>query len=498
VILVFIISLKGLVMKLFLLIFLLANISYSQNISTSKLEKITNLLLTNSVEILDFINPEELQTSNRFGIEYEGVIHKFFIANDFTSELTKKLLTYKTKHDYQLIKLDNKYSLLNIKIPSLNISKEYYLKDSLIVSSTYYHSRNWKTITSDHFKFFISDETLFNKYSINQLEKFIDRMLNILSFSETDKILIKQKKIYYFLCKDEEEIKKVTGFATRGIFMLAQDYVVTTYNTHYHELLHFLINYKLKNLPLYTHPFFQEGLAVAFGGRGGLDANTISEMGIFLVKSGFANYKELLSKLDYQSSDASISYSISGLYTNFLIKQIGIEKYLALYKKYSGDSKKVLTEKIIETDLPLEQNWNLFVDSLSNQNPVKIKDNLDVANFNSITKQKDFEIYENTGEYIFRIKDTLLINSNERIEKYQSKLFKEHFPNRHYNSEKYLIIANQNEISIYNLYSNNLIGKYVASFSIPPKAINTRDEFYEFSVEKDLFEEKRLSESFTF
>lgn len=471
-------------MKLLLLIFLLTNISFSQNISTSRLEKITNLLLTNSVEICDYINQDELQVSNQFDIEYEGVNNKFFIANEFTSDLTINRLTNKIKYEHQLNVLEDNFSMLSIKIPSLKISKEYYLKDSLIVSPTHYHSRKWKTITSNHFKFFISEETLFNDYSINQLEKFINKMLNILSFSETEKNLIKQKKIYYFLCKDEGEIKKVTGFATRGIFMLAQDYVVTTYNTHYHELLHFLINYKLKNLPLYTHPFLQEGFAVAFGGRGGLDVHTITEMAIYLVKSGFANYKELLSKSDFQSSDASISYSISGLYTNFLIKQIGIEKYLTLYKKYSGDS-----EKIIETDLLSEQKWNLFVDSISNQNPVKIKDKLDFVNFKLITKQRDKEIYENKDEYVFRIKDTLLISTKERIEKYQSKLFNEHFPNRAYNSEKYLIIANQNEISIYNLYSNNLIGKYVASFSIPTKFVLMENNFYEFAVKKDLFDE---------
>ena len=92
----------------------------------------------------------------------------------------------------------------------------------------------------------------------------------------------------------------------------------------------------------------------------------------------------------------------------------------------------------------------------------------------------------------------MLINSNERIEKYKSKLFNEHFPDRNYNSEKYLIIANQSEISIYNLYSNNLIGKYVASFSFPPRTVLLKDDFLEVVVKKDLFDEELLSGSFTF
>lgn len=477
-------------MKFFCLIILLANVSFSQNISTERLEEIVNLVITNSPDISNYIYPEELEISNRLGISYQEKVNKFFIANEFPK--TNGI----TDYDFKINSLEDNFSLLTISIPSQNISQEYYLKDSSIASKPFYYSRNWKVKESNHFKFFISEETLFNDYSINQLDKFVEKMFDVLKFSEHQKNEIKLKKIYYFLCKDESEIQKVTGFATRGIYILAQDYIVTTYNTHYHELVHFLINYKLKVLPLYTHPFLQEGFAVAFGGRGGLDAHTISEMGVFLIKSGFANYKDLLSKLDFQKTDASISYPISGLYTSFIIKQIGIEKYLMLYKKYSGDSKNNFTEKIDETDLPSEQKWNLFVDSLLDQNPVKIKDNLDFANFKLITKQKDKEIYEDKDEYVIRIKDVSIINSSERIEKYQSKLFNEHFPNRAYKSEKYLIIANQNEISIYNLYSNNLIGKYVASFSIPPKTVPYTDAFYEFVIKKDLFDEELTENDF--
>ena len=479
-------------MKIIFLLLLFFPFTYTQTISSDRIEKIINLLITNSPDISNYINADELQIANRFEIEYEGIKNKFLIANDIPKEFTNDLLNGKIKYEYRLESLENNFSLLTITIPSLNLKREYFLKDSFIVTSAYYHSRNWKTITTDHFQFFISDETLFNDYSINLLENFINRMTEILSFTETQLNQIKEKKIFYFLCKDEEEIKKVTGFATRGIFILAQDYVITTYNTHYHELLHFLINYKLRKLPLYTHPFLQEGFAVAFGGRGGLAAHTISEMGVFLIKSGFANYKELLSKLDFQKTDASISYSISGLYANFWIKNIGIDNYLKLYRKYSGTSEKVLSEKINEEDLLSEGKWNLFIDSLSSQNPVMLKTNFSVSGYKLITKQNDFEVYENQKEYLFRMKDTLLISTPTIISNFKSKIFSQHFPNQKYNSEKYLIIANQNEISVYNLFSNNLIGKYVASFSLPLKTVPYKDGFYEFVIKKDLFDENTL------
>ncbi len=484
-------------MKIIFFLLLFFPFAYTQTISNDRIDKIITLLITNSPDISNYINPNELKIAKRFGIEYEGIENKFLIANEIPKEFTNDLLTGTIKYEYKLEGLEDNFSLLTITIPTLTLKSEYFLKDSFLVTSTYYHARNWKTITSDHFQFFVSDETLFNDYSINLLEDFINRMTEILSFTVDERNKLKEKKIFYFLCRDEEEIQKVTGFATRGIFILAQDHVITTYNTHYHELLHFLINYKLRKLPLYTHPFLQEGFAVAFGGRGGLEAHTISEMGVFLIKSGFANYKELLSKLDFQKTDASISYPISGLYTEFLMKNIGIDNYLKLYRKYSGSSEKVLSEKINENDLLSDDKWNLFIDSLSSQNPIMINTELFVSDYKLITKQNDFEVYENEKEYLFKIRDTLLISTPTILSNFKSKIFSQHFPNRKYNSEKYLIIANQNEISVYNLFTNNLIGKYVASFSLPPKTVPYKDGFYEFVIKKDLFDEDFIKLSFT-
>lgn len=485
-------------MKIIFLLFLFFPFSFSQTISNNRIETIVDLLITNSKDISNYIYPAELQISNRFGIKYDGIQNKFLIANDIPKEISNDLISRKIKYDYKLENLENNFSLLTFTIPSLNIKREYFLKDSFLISSPFYYSYRWKLITSEHFNFYVSDENLFNQYSITQLENFVNKMVGVLSFSDEEIITLKENKIFYFLCKDEDEIKKLTGFTTRGIYIIAQDYVVTTYNTHYHELLHFLINLKLKKLPLYTHPFLQEGFAVAFGGRGGLEAHTISEMGVFLIKSGFANYSEMLSKSEFQKTDASISYPISGLYTRFLISKIGIANYLNLYRKYSGSADNISIESIFQKDLLPDNQWNLFVDSLSTLNPISILENTRLTDYELITKQINFEIYENELNYFFRIKDTLLISTSEAIPNYQSKIFEQNFPARNYNSEKYLIIANQNEISVYNLFSNNLIGKYVASFSLPPNAVPTKDGFYEFVIAKELFEEELSENNFMF
>lgn len=470
-------------MKAIFFFMIFSIINSAQTISNTRLETIVKLLVSNSLEISKYVSSDELDISNRFGISYEGIDNKFFIADEFPE------VDENTKYDYKIEFVDDDYNLLTISIPAKNISKEYYLKDSSIISKPFFYSRDWKTKESEHFKFFISDEKLFNDYSINQLESFITKMFDVLKFSEDQINLIKQKKIFYFLCKDENEIQKVTGFATRGMYILAQDYVVTTYNTHYHELEHFLINFKLKYLPLYTHPFLQEGLAVAFGGRGGLTVNTILGTGIFIIESGFADYTELLNRNNFLNTDASISYPVSGLYTDFLIKQIGVDGFIGLYKKYSASNNLSKIDVIDKSVLPSDEKWKSFVNSLSNSNPIKLVENIDLNNFKPIIKNDSFEIYSNDEEYFFRIKENLLISVKDKLPDYHSKLFSKNFPGRKYQSEKYLITANQNEVSLYNLYSNNLIGKYVASFSIPPKLVTKQNDYYKFSIRKDLFDE---------
>lgn len=233
----------------------------------------------------------------------------------------------------------------------------------------------------------------------------------------------------------------------------------------------------------------QEGLAVAFGGRGGLTVNTILETGIFIIESGFADYTELLNRNNFLNTDASISYPVSGLYTDFLIKQIGVDGFIGLYKKYSASNNLSKIDVIDKSLMPSDEKWKSFVNSLSNSNPIKLAENIDLNNFEPIIKNDSFEIYSNDEEYFFRIKENLLISVKDKIPDYQSKLFSEHFPDRKYQSEKYLITANQNEVSLYNLYSNNLIGKYVASFSIPPKLVTKQNDYYKFSIRKDLFDE---------
>lgn len=139
----------------------------------------------------------------------------------------------------------------------------------IIIFPSNYYSQGWKTTESRFFKFYISTPELFNAYTAERLDNFVLKMSSVLEYSEEDLALLEKEKIFYYFCKDDFEIEKLSGFKTLGIYNLASDLIITTYNCHYHEICHLLMNYKIKNVPLFTHPLLQEGFAVAYGGRGG-------------------------------------------------------------------------------------------------------------------------------------------------------------------------------------------------------------------------------------
>ena len=75
-------------MKIISFLLLFVPFSYTQIISNDRIDKIITLLITNSPDISNYINADELQIANRFGIEYEGIENKFLIANEIPNEPT--------------------------------------------------------------------------------------------------------------------------------------------------------------------------------------------------------------------------------------------------------------------------------------------------------------------------------------------------------------------------------------------------------------------------
>jgi hypothetical protein len=477
----------------YILIFLviITNI-YSQNLSDSVTKSFIESLINESGDLVKFVLPEELELSNRLGINYIDTKFKFLISNDIEPAVRTKLQNKSLKYEYSIDSLGNDYSLLKFQVPSENFKREYYFYKSYLISRPYYFARNWYKLQSKYLVFHISDRVFFTWYVKNKLDAFADKMLDLLKFSETEKIKLKENKIHYFLCKDENEMELLTGYNARGLYYLPYDYIISTFNCHYHEILHLLMNYKLQEVPLYTLPLLQEGFAVAYGGRGGKDSNVILGMGCFLAQSKYLDYDSLLDKHDFYKYDATMSYPVAGLYSKFLIETTGIDNFINLYKKYSGDATEIDKIKIDTNDLPPNSAWQKYVNEYESNEPINVPfDKTEIKNDfrDTIAATKNYRIYENSDGYLFELKDTIELEPKKFHLRYDSKLYNELFPGKNYNDQKYIISANENEISVYNLYINNLIAKYVKSFSIKNESVHQDNGFFIFKIKKKIFDE---------
>ena len=267
----------------YLLLFILFSVNlFAQKLSASVSERFIHSLIYDSNDIKSFLLPEELAASDQLGISYSGVSSKFLISNDIEPEIKKGIINGTLHYELKIELLKENYSRLSFAVPGTNYQKQYYFTDSMLISVPAYFSAGWKIIRSRYFEFHISDPASINEYSMQNLDSYVDKISGILELSSNDKTVLSENKIKYFLCRNEAEIKNLTGFNTMGMYYLPYDYLITTFNSHYHELLHLLINFKLKTQPLYTLPFFQEGFAVAYGGRGGKEPDIFSGMaGLF-------------------------------------------------------------------------------------------------------------------------------------------------------------------------------------------------------------------------
>jgi len=440
---------------------------YAQTQLSRQQEYFIRHLLEQNDSLKYDVDPVDEQLSQRLGIRYEGVKHKFLISYELSSSLRTAIQQQRCRVECD--SLGGIFSRITFSLPEESLAQQYYFRSGKLIAPMTYFTHHWKKIVTKYFIFLISDSTAFNDYSIQRLEDFTETMLDSLDFSSADREVLANKKIYYVLCRDENEIEQVTGFKTRGMYNLAYDMVVTTYNCHYHELLHLLMNYKIKSLPLYTLPLLQEGFAVAFGGRGGYEPDVLLHTGAFLQYSGFADVRDLFSRQSFARTDASISYPVSGLFVANLFHSVGAKTFCALYRKYSGTDSQVDTMTFC--DITTEQSWEESVRGYALTPMISI--GTDAKSFPLQTEGKEHD----SDHWYVCFKDTLLIQSTKSSAIRFSKKFKELFPARIYHGEHYAMIASPTELSLYDLYTGNLIANYIQSFSSTLRPIVNSDGF---------------------
>jgi hypothetical protein len=136
-------------------------------------------------------------------------------------------------------------------------------------------------------------------------------------------------------------------------------------------------------------------------------------------------------------------------------------------------------------DLPSDGQWRTFLDSVQQQSDIRLTP--PCSDKATLLRNETATLLGADGYYHIRMKKNFALRPHNVVAGYQSKRFKELLPGARYHGEQYLFVADSNEATIYDLYSNNSIAGFSSSFSLPVQHIPVVNGAVEFWVRKGVF-----------
>lgn len=459
---------------------------------------------------------EEIQASRRLGIAYAGIKAKYDCASPLVNALesirrggVKVTVTDTVKHnDWTQISVQLTTTGESVRIP-------YYLVKSdggwKLASSLFVHARNWKRHDTQYATIRFNDASLINEYALKEFDGFVALMGEHLGISTADMERLAEEKIDYYLC-NKEEIKELTGFFTHGMTNLQFDAVISRHLPHYHEVVHLLVNYALRELPLYTLPCLQEGVAVCCGGRWGKSPQVLFQLAHFTLAQKMFQLEDVLTYDGFHKTVGNpvFSYPLCGMFVKFLIEQFGVARFKLLYQKLSGTAADVRAFSLADVQSNIAEiyetpwgeiqgkftgYWKQF--EFSGLVPGCSPSHKPMAIMKSA--HLSAQIWDSEDAYLFEIKATtdapngvilMKDKSSSKTENYKSRLFTEYLPNARYDGAIYGVQFSANEVGLYNYYTNNLMAKYILSFSPSNEYWQSEEKIIRFRLAKAVLNRK--------
>lgn len=471
-------------MRISILILTLMSIGSAYALTLDQAGEFLQGLRSNPDSAEKFVHPDDLEIARRLGITYPESQAKALISWGLTEEEKWRLSQTTVGRQIRIDPLEDGYFRL-ILFPGDSVaSRTWIFRDGKQTSSILYKVKDWVLRESKYFRFYLSDPSRFHDQNVTELEAFLVKTAELLGVPDFRMEQLENEKIIYCFCQNQEEIRELTGFSARGMYILSHDLIVSTYSSHTHELAHLLIKYRLGTPHLFTHPMLLEGFAVARGGRGGRAPRIQHQLDVYLHRAGWLKPEDLLEAESFAQLNASISYPGSALYNEFLIESLGIEKYLKLYLETGGDAERVSQLRIPAEDLPAESHWLAFLNSQPTIGAVAPM----LGAIPPTSGQVLFEIDPDANRYGFALPEIAVLVDGSEVNGYTSFLFEELVPEGSYTGGRYLFRCSHAEVGLYDLFTNTMIGHYAAAFAENPIEVPEKDGLYSFTIEADMFD----------
>ncbi|MEW5994581.1 MAG: hypothetical protein AB1744_09310 [Candidatus Zixiibacteriota bacterium] len=446
------------------------------------------LLVTGNLESAEQMwTQAAIERSRRFGINYEGIPLKVDCVSPVVNrfDVMKHHLQPPAKHVTELAQdfLRLHYSAV---VAGGQVEHYYYVQfDGNYFWLTFpqeYYAREWDTVTSRYFRIHAHQAVrpLLGRVVLDEADLFVQRLADSLELTRSDLDMIEQDKIEFFYCDSEETVSKITGVRTKGTLDLASNDIISSFFPHFHEVVHLLVNIKLRNLPLYTHPLLCEGAAVHYGGRWGKAPTALMELGAFLLSEGIVELDSLLTVRGFDSQATSdVAYPVAGLFSTFLLDELKPRKYWELYRTLSGsmDEVRALSDTAVRKELvmaareygweALRRSFDEFVKRQSVRNTVIAPG---ASGRTRLIVQGDGFVVSDDGDWlVFEFSSStsslpagnLLFGRDSRFDGVTAMFLEQYGAGRQQETFRYGVRFDSVEAGLYDYATNQLVAKYI-------------------------------------
>lgn len=451
----------------------------------------------------------------RFDIEFEGIRMKVDCASPVIRDLDlmKHFLERPAKMQLGLQERHWKVQYSNLVLGNL-VEHDYYMVRNgdyfLLTMPQDYFARNWPVVTSRYFRIHHEPERKIdlNPLVLEQADRYVERLADSLALDDATHKLLADAKIEYFYCADDKMVDTITGQKTKGLLDLGSNDIISAFFPHYHELVHLMVNIKLKRIPLYTLPIMREGVAVYFGGRWGKAPMPIMAFGGYLLKHDMLTVDSILTMRGFgETIGADLAYPVAGLFCGFVRSTAGPEKFWELYRRFSGsfDTVNGFTIETARNEILAvtgHKDWQQFESEFNRYVGHMMEDRADMAPGG---KERGRQLVALPGAMVLldgdwvqiscafedssEARGNLLFGFDSVLANARSELFDDQYRgSRQFAGYRFGIRYDFNEAGLYDYAANQLVAKYIRGVNPAEGYLDAEAGRVRFRIRKEAFD----------
>ena len=458
--------------------------------------------------------PASQERAARFGITYDDIVLKADCNSPIVRDLAVMRYHLQPPAKGTTRMNDHWYRLeFRTVVDTEKVEHSYYMFfDDQYYWLAYpqdYFCEGWPITETKYFRIHYHPDRAryLNPVSLAETDRFVEILADSLDLSKDDLKMLEEGKIEYYFADRDETVQQITGFLIKGTYDMASGDIISAFFPHNHEITHLLIDFKLRELPLYTLPIMRSGAAVYHAGRWGKAPNTLMELGAYLLEYEIIELDSILTMKGFKRhSGSDIAYPVAGLFSAFLMEETNRWDYLDLYRDLSGpfDSLNGMTEqqvqqvfvKAIKADSwsDLEKKFNEFCQERITEKAVVLPGAIDGGK--SILKEDQFEIrsdknwvsFECWGKPAQPVAGNILFDPVGDLANAGSSMFEEQYPQEFvFEGFRFGVRYDQNEVGLYDYATNYLMAKYIWGISPSEEYYDSTQNQISVRFRKELF-----------